>query len=137
MYFHHLGTRVCISIVGRNFDISIASCHSMYAHSPLLLEVSAHFPLIKQYYQTIFFSLINNVFMNATVLRHVMTLLEHEKNLLAHCQVSQSYMTYDTNDIRCLLPSPVITLVSKSAKLSYDFICPVNGSSTATDSWMV
>ena len=44
MYFHYVGTVTCFSTVHRTFSIYFASCHSMHAHLPLLLEASTHFP---------------------------------------------------------------------------------------------
>ena len=51
VYFHHMGTIMCIFTVCRNSDIFIASCHSTHTCSPLLLEVSAHFHWIQQFYR--------------------------------------------------------------------------------------
>ena len=52
------------------------------------------------------------------------------------CQVSPSYMSYNTNDTRCFHLCPVTILVNKSAGLFSDLKCPINIPPIATNLWM-
>ena len=71
------------------------------------------------------------IFMNAALLRHETVLPAQEKRLLPHYQVPPSCMSYNTDDTRCLLFSPMITLVNKSARYALSMVLPL----TQTCGW--
>ena len=132
---HHLDAVTHFSTFHRTSNIYFTSCHSMHACLPLLLEASTHFPQI----QTILSrpnlsSSLKSIFMQTTLLRHETVLLAQEKYLLAHCKVSPSCMSYNTNNMRCFHLCPVITFVNKSAGLSSDIMCPIIDFPIAADS---
>ena len=133
MHFQNWGTMMHFTIVHRTSN----SCPSIHACLPLLPEASTHFPWI----QTMLSwpnlsSLLKYVFMQTMLICHETVLLAQEKNLLAHCQVSPSCMSYNTNDTRCLQLCPMTILVNMSAGLFSDLICLVNVSPIAKDSWI-
>ena len=58
------------------------------------------------------------IFMHAKLLSYAIVLIAQEKNLFTHCQVSISYVSYNTHGMRCFHFCPATILVSKSAGLS-------------------
>ena len=134
MYFHHLGTVMHSSTVCKTSNIYFVSCCPMHACTPLFMKASTHFPWI----QTMLswpnlYSPLKIVFMNTTLFSNKTVLLAQKKNLLTHCHLSPSYMSYQTNDTRCFLFCPVTILVNESAELFLDLFCTVNVSTIAID----
>ena len=132
VHFHHLGTMVLFSIVCRNSNILFAKCHSMHILSPHLLKVCS-LPSDPKMLPTKSFKSPWKKIHAHYIIKPWNGFAITGKELLAHCWISPSHMSYNTNDTGCFLFCPLISFVNKSARLSSNITCHVNDSPNDTE----